>query len=275
MTDAEKRELEALKAKSDLTDEEKARLAELEAKANDGETFSKEYVENLRKENAKYRTRAKEAAEKLRTYDGVDPAKFKELQQAAEQAEKDKLTKAGEWDKLREKLVADHNAEIAKKDDVIKTQQGMIDRLESDIGRTIRSHKVATEATVAEAINPSVVEMIVETKTKIETNEDGARKIVVLDAEGNPDIDIKTGKPKTVAQLLADMKSSKEYAHLFKGGAAGAGSGTENFNGKSVKNPWRAESHNLTLQGQLVQGNPDMARRFIKEAGKDPKVYGL
>jgi hypothetical protein len=275
MTEAERKELEALKGKSDLTDDEKARLAALEAKAKEGETFSKEYVESLRKENAKYRTRAKEVSDKLKAFEGIDPDKYKELETASEKAEKERLEKAGEWDKLRDKLVADHQAELAKKDEVIANQQKDIAKLEGEIGKTVRSHQVSTEAMVAEAINPGVVEMIVETKTEIKTTDDGKRVIVVLDAEGNPDIDPKTGKPKTVAQLLQDMKTSKEYAHLFKGGSGGAGSGTENFAGKSIKNPWSAEHSNLTLQGQIIRHDPDQARRMIKEAGKEPATYGL
>jgi hypothetical protein len=40
-------------------------------------------------------------------------------------------------------------------------------------------------------------------------------------------------------------------------------------------NPWKAGSVNLTRQCQLVRQNPDKARSMIKEAGKDPALYGL
>lgn len=279
MTEAEKRELEALKAKSDLTEDEKARLAALEAKAKEGEgddeSFSKAYVEQLRKENAKYRTRAKEADEKLAGYDGIDPAKYREMEDAAKKAEEGKLKSEGEWDKLRQNMVTAHEGELRKKDDVITQQDNKIKQLEAEIGKTILSHEIAVEASVAEAINPKLVEMVVEQKTKIEVDENGNRVITVLDTEGNPAIDLKTGKPQTIAGLLKEMKGSTEYAHLFKGGSTGAGSGTESFGGKSIKNPWKADSRNLTLQGQIVSENPDQARRLISEAGLDPKKYQL
>lgn len=278
LTEAEKKELDALKAKTDPTDAEKTRIATLEAKEkeDDGDqTFSKDYVESLRKENAKYRTRAKEAEEARAKFDGVDPEKYREYQAAVEAAEQDKLKSAGEWDKLRAKLVDMHTAELAKKDEAITAMQAQITQLESDLGRTVRSHEVGVEASIAEAINPKLVEMVVESQTKVEKTEDGKRKIVVLDADGQPAIDIKTGKPKTVAQLLQEMKTSSEYAHLFKGGRVGAGSGTDNFGSKSMNNPWKPEFVNLMLQGQLIKDNPDAARRYIIEAGKAPAVYGL
>jgi len=281
LTEAEKRELEALRAKTDLTETEKTRLGELEAKAkaeNDGDddkTFSKAYVESLRAENAKYRTRAKDADEKLAKYDGVDPEKYRELETTAKAAEQAKLEGKGEWEKLKENMVQSHQVDLKKKDDEITALKGEKQKLELEIGKTIRKHTVAVEASIAEAINPNVVEMIVEARTQIETSDTGARNVIVLDADGSPAIDLKTGKPLTVAGLLKEMKTSQEYAHLFKGGSSGAGSGTENFGGTSIKNPWKADSSNLTLQGQVIRENPDMARRLIQEAGKDPKVYGL
>ena len=277
LKDEEKKELEALKAKTDLTEAEKKRMADLDAKAKEtnDETFSKDYVETLRKENAKYRIRAKEADEKLASYDGIDPDEYKKLKDAAAKAEQDKLKSEGAWDKLREKLVADHNAEMTKKDAEVVALKANNEKLEADIGRTIRSHEVAVEASIAEAINPKLVELVVESKTKVEVDKDGKRTITVLDTDGAPSIDAKTGKPKTIAQLLQDMKTSVEYAHLFKGGNDGAGSRTDNFDGKSVKNPWKADSLNLTLQGQIIKANPEMARRMIKEVGKNPQDYGL
>lgn len=280
LTEAEKKELEALKAKADLTADEKTRLAALEAKSAEGaeggeETFSKAYVEALRKESAKYRIRAKELDEKLAALDGVDKAKYDELMAAQAKAEQDKLEGRGEWDKLRAQLIEAHAGELSKKDKEIAELKSTINKLENDLGATIRSHEVSVQASIAKAINPSLVDMVVQSKTKIETGEDGRRVVRVLDTDGAISIDPKTGKPKTVAQLLQDLKSSTEYAHLFEGGYKGAGSGTETFNGKSIKNPWKADSSNLTLQGQIIRDNPDTAKRLITEAGKDPATYGL
>lgn len=39
------------------------------------------------------------------------------------------------------------------------------------------------------------------------------------------------------------------------------------FQGKSVTNPWKKDTFNLTLQGQITAGDPDMAKRLKTEAG--------
>jgi hypothetical protein len=80
-------------------------------------------------------------------------------------------------------------------------------------------------------------------------------------------MDLKTGKPLTVPQLLEEMRLSPDYAHLFAGGKAGSGSGTTLFNGERVDNPWKKESFNLTLQGKILRENPTLANRLKQEAG--------
>ena len=271
LTEAEKKELEALKAKGDdLNDDEKAKLKELEAKATaqDEPTFSETYVKELRKENAKYRTAAKEIEKKLAAYDGVDPEKYKEMLDAQEEAKKKELEDAGEWDKLRDQLLDAHNEELGGKDKTIAEMQGQIDALTAEIKSTVLDNEIANAAAVAEAFNPSVVGMVIKTMTKVETLEDGKRVVRVLDAEGKDKINIKTGKPFTITDLIADMKQSQEYATLFKGGVPGAGSGGENFDGNSVKNPWKKGEHwNLTEQGRIFMQDKDLAKRLMAEAG--------
>ena len=68
------------------------------------------------------------------------------------------------------------------------------------------------------------------------------------------------------------MKQSENYAHLFAGGSAGAGSGTVKFDGRSIDNPWKPGSINLTLQGKILQENPSMAKRLAAEAGVELKT---
>lgn len=274
MTDAEKKELEALKAKNDLTDDEKTRLTELEALAakKDGgkseKTYSEAYVKGLRSENAKYRTKAKEVEETLAQYDGIDPDEIRKLQDAAKEAETKKLEQAGEWDKLRDQLVETHNDELATKDTVITEKDAVITGLQSEVESIVLSHEIAVQAAIAEAINPQLVEMVAKGMTKVERLEDGKRVVRVLDAEGNERVDIKTGEKLTVANLLDEMKQANEYAHLFKGGKIGAGSGTETqFGGKSIDNPWKKDSFNLTLQGKVIRENPELAQKLKNEAG--------
>jgi hypothetical protein len=118
MTDEEKKELEALRAKAekDLTDDEKAKLealvkmekAEAAKTKGDDKTYSESYVKSLREENAKYRTKARDAEKKLGTFDNIDPEEYQRLKDLEKEAQDNKLKAEGEWDTLRQQLIDDH-----------------------------------------------------------------------------------------------------------------------------------------------------------------------
>ena len=273
LTDQEKKELEALRAKADkLTDEEKAKLEALiqkeKAGADDGDkTYSEAYVKSLREENAKYRTKARDAESKLAKFDSIDPEEYARLKEAEKLKEQDKLKAEGEWDKLREQMVDEHGKELGKKDTEIQTLKGQIDSLNKEVEKTILSHEIAVQATVAKAINPQLVEMVALGQCRVDLTDDGKRVIRVLDAAGNERMDLKTGKSFSIAQLMGEMRESEATAHLFYGAATGANSNTVRFDGKSVANPWKKESLNLTLQGRILKENPTLAARLKEEAG--------
>ena len=272
LTKQEKEELDALKAKDKPTDAEKTRLEALEAKSRDGDgdgekSYSENYVEQLRRENAKYRLRAKQADEKLAEYDGIDPEEYRQMKEKQAKAEKDKLAKSGEWEKLREQTAQEHKKEIDKLESELAALKGQYAKLEAELNDTIMGHEVAVQASIAKAINPALVEMVVKTMAKPIKLEDGRRVVRVLDADGNERIDIKTGKPLTVSQLIEELKQADHYAHLFEGGTKGGGSKTVQFGGNNIKNPWKRESYNLTLQGEIVRDNPELAKRLKAEAG--------
>lgn len=270
MTDAEKRELEALRAKKqeELTDAEKARLEALEKKA-EGEgdkSYSESYVKQLRQESAKYRTRAKEVEELLAKFDGIDPEEFHKIKESQKKAEKDKLEKKGEWDKLRDQLIEEHKKEGDKWAKEKAEQEAKYAQLESELNDIVLAHEIGVAATVAKAINPKLVEMVAKSLTKVTKMENGQRVVRVLDGSGNERVDLKTGKLMEIPQLLQEMKESEGYAHLFAGGKAGAGSNTTFFDGKKIKNPWAKDSFNLTEQGRIYKENPQMAERLKAEA---------
>lgn len=277
LTDAEKTELDALKTKTDPTDEDKSRLAALEAKAadsDDGQTFSAAYVEQLRKEAAGYRVRAKEAEQKRAAFDGVDVDEYRKLKEDQKAAQKKDLEDQGKWEELRVQLVEDHKGELSKKDEAYGELDKKYGALKGELENTILDNEIMAQGVVHEALNPKVLNLIVKSSAKVVEAEDGKRVIKVFDADGKERINLKTGKPMNVGDLMVEMKSDEAFAHEFKGGTAGASSKTVH-GGVVVDNPWKAGQTNLTLQGRLMKENPDVARRFISEAGKDPKVYGL
>ena len=278
LTDAEKRELDALQAKAELSDEEKARLEVLKAKAkedppggNDEKVFSEAYVKGLRTESAKYRTKAREAEEKLARFDGIDPAEHLKLLELKKQQETQKLEEEGQWEKLKAQLVESHTKEQEKFEAERVAFNNQIKGLEAELSNTILGHEIAVAAGTAQAINPKLVEITLKSMNMatVEQGEDGTRVIKVLNDDGETArIDPQTGDPMTVLQLLEDMKQSKEYAHLFAGGKPGAGSNTNFFRDGQIENPWKTETRNLTKQAEILKADPALAKRLRAEAGK-------
>lgn len=278
LTEAEKKELDALRAKAaDQTEADKTRIAELEAIENSPEpkVYSEDYVKALRAESAKYRTKLRDTETNLASFDGLTPEQVKEMRDSIKDADTKKLEAKGEWDKLRVQLVAEHDKELGKKDTVHTELQNRVSQLEAEINALVLTNEVRTQASVAEAINPELVEMVIKGRTKVERTEEGIRMIKIMGPDGKERIDPKTGALFTITQLILEMKQEQAYAHLFKGGQTGAGSSTANIDGKMTGNPWAEASLNLTQQGKIIRENKANARRLILEAGKSPATYGL
>lgn len=274
MTAEERARLAALRAKGQgVTDEEKAELEALATKeasdkTGDDKTYGEAYVKELRNEAAKYRTKMKEFETKLASLDGVDPEEYRKLKDAQEALERENLTKAGEFDRLRQKLVDEHNKELGKEKERMSTLEVEINYLKNELQQTIIRNEISNAASVAKALNPRLVELAVAPFVKVE-EVDGVGKVIrVVEADGSPRVNIKTGKPLTIVELMEEMKQSEEYAMLFSGGTSGANSSTtHSFNNSNIKNPWKKESFNLTLQGQIVKQSPELAARLRAEAG--------
>ena len=267
LTAEQKAELEALKAKTDQTDDDKARMAELEAIGNE-KTFSEAYVKGLRTEAAKYRTKNKEVEEKLAKLDGIDVDKYNEMIQKAEENETQKLKDSGQWETLKEQLVNTHAEEAGKwgteKAELIQKAEG----LEAELNSTILGQEIAIEAGNAKAINAKLVNITLASLglVKVEKSEEGERSIIVYDDKGVARIN-SSGDPMSVKELLEDMKGSQEYAHLFAGGKVGAGSDTVHFHGQTFENPWAKDTINLTRQGEIFQKDKALANKLKAEAG--------
>lgn len=275
MTAEEKARLVALRAKGAvLTDEEKAELEALavkeaaEKKAEEDKTYGEAYVKELRNEAAKYRTKMKEFEAKLASFDGVDPEEHRRLKEAQEALEHERLTKAGDFEKIRQKLVDEHTKELGKEKEKMTGLELEINRLKNELQQTIIRNEIANAASVAKALNPRLVELAVAPFVKVEEVDGVGKVIKVVEADGTPRQNLKTGKPLSIIELMEEMKQSEEYAMLFSGGTSGASSNTtHSFNNTSIKNPWKKESFNLTLQGQIVKTSPELAARLKAEAG--------
>jgi len=243
--------------------------------ANDTDTksFPESVVKSLRQENASWRQKHKALKDQIDEMQGkiasVDMDKYYELLDKEKEIEKRELEKKGEFDKLREQLIKEHEKELKTKEQSVIDLSTKYERLDAELNTTVLSNHIAMEAATAKCLNPKLLELTLSQEAQVVIDEQtGRRSIKLVDEYGEPRVDPKTGKPFTIKQRIAEMKEMQEYAMLFEGAKAGSGSRT--VNGITLKgNPFDRKSphFNLTEQGRLYRDNPDLAKRLAGEVG--------
>lgn len=146
---------------------------------------------------------------------GKTPEEIQELLAAQAQADRDKLTKAGEWDKLRGQMTEQHQAQLAKRDDVAKVLRGQLEKHLVD---------AAGVAAIA-AAKGSAGLLLPHVKARVKVIEDGGEFAVrVVDAAGNPRVNGK-GEFLSISDLVGEMRQDEIFAPAFMApDASGGGS---------------------------------------------------
>ena len=76
-------------------------------------------------------------------------------------------------------------------------------------------------------------------------------------------------------EQLGNLKESDDY--LF--GETGIKGKEPRKDGKTEpvtdENPWKAGEVNLSKQAEIIEENPEKAKKLIKKAGKDPSIYKI
>lgn len=151
---------------------------------------------------------------------GKTPEEIQELIEARKRDEADKLTKAGEWDKLRAQMTEAHNGVLSKRDE-----------REGKLTKQIERHLVDAAATAALASAGGNAELLLpHVKARTKVIEDAGDFVVrVVDAGGNPRVD-GNGEFLSIKDLVSEMRQSDVFAPGFKapgttGGGAPNGSG--------------------------------------------------
>ena len=114
-------------------------------------------------------------------FDGVDPERFHEMATAAEKAEKDKATKDGDWEAIREKLEAKHVKELeplTSRNDLLESA------LRKHLVNDQLSAAIAT-AGVLEEYRPAVLALL-RGRGPAMLEDDGKFKAVIPDDVGDP-----------------------------------------------------------------------------------------
>jgi len=157
--------------------------------------------------------------------------------------------------------------------------ENLIDTLKADKAKAEteanQSQRAAVRAVVllqaeglaasAGAINPSVVAMALEKNVNADIDKSGELKLSIIDpATGKALFNPHTGECYTPGQFIAKMRADTETSFLFDDGNGNKSSKGADY----VVNPWKTESHNLTIQAQILKSDPTLATRLKSEAGQ-------
>jgi len=187
-------------------------------------------------------------ANQLKRFEGIDPEQVRQLAAEKARLEEEQRIKEGKFqDVMAEKLKAALSPVVAERD-----------TLNSRLTSLLIDQAVVTEAT-KRGLRPTAI-------PDITARARMTFKLVGGVPQAFDGDQVRTGKdgvsPMTLAEWVSALGS--DAPHLFEANAGGgaAGSGSGGAGNRSVKNPFRPESWNLTEQMRLEKSDPQLAARL-------------
>ena len=201
----------------------------------------------------------KELEELRARFDGIDPEAARTLADEKRKLEEAQQLKAGEVDKVVENRVKTLKADWDKQLSVVTAER---DSLTSRLTAIQIDQGVITSAT-KRGLRPTALPDITARARVVFKLVNGVPQ--AFDADGTT---VRYGKDGVTPMTLEEWVDAQvaDAPHLFEsnagGGAAGNGSGGAGGISRSVKNPFRKETWNLTEQMKLQKSDPTMAARL-------------
>lgn len=207
----------------------------------------------------------KERDDLKRRFEGIDPDQVRKLAEEKRQLEEQQQLKAGEFEKVLEGRVRTVKGELEKQIAGVCAER---DALNSRLASIQIDQAVVSEAT-KKGLRPSAI-------PDITARARGAFRLVkgaavAYEPDGKTARVGKDGAtPMTLAEWIDQQVS--EAPHLFESNAgSGGGGATSQYSnpaggggvgGRSVRNPFRKETWNLTEQMKLQKNDPQLAARL-------------
>ena len=193
----------------------------------------------------------------LKRFEGIDPDAVRQLAEDKRKLEEAQQLKAGEVDKVIEARLKAARAEWDKQHGVVVAER---DTLTGRLTAIQIDQAVVTEAT-KRGLRPTAIPDITARARMNFKLVNGVPQ--AFEADGQTARMGKDGvTPMTLAEWVDALVS--DAPHLFEanagGGAAGSGGGAAG--NRSVKNPFRKESFNLTEQMKIQKTDPQLAARL-------------
>lgn len=182
--------------------------------------------------------------------------------------EDEKLIATANWDKLKNDMTNSHEKSIKK---VTKDKDGIIKGLRSALDSELVENVALKEI---EKVNGSQVLLMPHIKNNIQTFQDdqGKYQTKVVDISGKDRMNVETGNPMSVGELVSEFQANEQFAGAFPLQNKGSETTIVIDNGtnyNSTNNPFDKSGNNysLTEQAKLNKANPVLAKT-LQEAIK-------
>ncbi|HQL80440.1 MAG TPA: hypothetical protein PLU91_19740 [Verrucomicrobiota bacterium] len=203
-------------------------------------------------------TLSNELAEQKKRFEGIDPEQVRKLAEEKQRLEEAQQIKAGEVEKVVEARVKTARGELEKQVSAVSAERDALNlRLV-----TIQIDQGVVAAASKRGLRPTAIPDITARARNVFRLVNGVP--TAFEADGQT---VRVGKDGSTAMTLDEWVEQQvaDAPHLFEsnagGGAAGNGSGGAGGN-RSVRNPFRKETWNLTEQMKLERTDPALAARL-------------
>ena len=196
-------------------------------------------------------------AEQKKRFEGIDPEEVRKLAEEKQRLEEAQQIKSGEGEKVMENRLKTAKTEWDKQFAAVTSER---DSLNARLTAIQIDQGVITVAT-KRGLRPTAIPDITARARSVFRLVDGAPR--AYEADGQT---VRVGKDGITPMTLDEWVEQQvaEAPHLFESnaGSGAVGNGSGGVGNKSVKNPFRKESWNLTEQMKLQKSDPQLAARL-------------
>jgi hypothetical protein len=205
----------------------------------------------------------KQVEDLKKRFDGIDPDEVRKLADEKQRLEEERQLKAGEIDKVVESRIKGLRGDWEKQ---VATLNSERDALNARLTAIQIDQGVITAAT-KRGLRPTAIADITARARNVFKLVNGGPRAFEADNQS-----VRYGKDGVTPMTLEEWVDTQvaEAPHLFESnaGSGGGGAASQYGNGsggagnRSVKNPFRKESWNLTEQMKLQKSDPQLAARL-------------
>jgi hypothetical protein len=201
----------------------------------------------------------KERDDLVKRFEGIDPDEVRKLAEEKRKLEEERQLKAGEFDKvLDQRLKALKEQHTKQLESLNAEREALNSRLS-----TIQIDQGVVAAATKRGLRPTAIPDITARARSVFRLVDGQPRAFEPDGKT-----VRYGKDGVTPMTLEEWVDGQtsDAPHLFEsnagGGAAGTPAGGGTGSQRSVRNPFRKETWNLTEQMRLTRTDPALASRL-------------